>query len=252
VSIAGLALAEGRPEFDFVGDDSLLPSSLQSRIFSKISKKNPWNTQSDFPDELFDAPSVLSRDTCFAGTLSALTVPGMPRMYAWEIVLQMDVESDLSIHITDCVLNEGASSPFKHTGPGAGQTGRYVASDHTPVFNPGANPQVTAIAIPGPYAVFGFDTPFDLVNRTQGGLFLLPFNDLLYTSIGVFSESLTARMPEYMVPNLSGQTEYPLSAGDVIRIEIFIPANNFVDVRYGQYSVSVNYIGTDGTELPYP
>jgi hypothetical protein len=106
---------------------------------------------------------------------------------------------------------------------------------------------VTAQAIPGPNAAFGFNLPFVLVNRTQGGLFLLPFENLLYTSKALWEEGLVARMPEFMVPNLSGGTEYPLSAGDIIRIDIDLPATSTTDVRYGSDNVCIKYVGVTGT-----
>ena len=54
-------------------------------------------------------------------------------------------------------------------------------------------------------------------------------------------------MPEFLVPNLSGGTEYPLSAGDMLRIDIEIPFLNPTDIRYGQDNVVVKYVGIDGT-----
>jgi hypothetical protein len=245
------ALAGDRPEFDAVCDDD--GNFFNDFIKDLVVANNPWNTNSDWcfpvdPVESFVAPVQLTDDWCFPGYQSAYTQWRRPALYQWRIVLQMDPQSDLDINIVDCVVKHNSKTPFG-TNPfeGASQTGRYEMPDGTPIFLPGANPQVTAVAYPGPNAVFGFINPFDLVNRTQGGLFLLPFRDLLYTSKALWEEGLVARMPEYMVPNLSGQTEYPLSAGDIIEVSIFMPPLNVVDVRYGEDNVVVKYVGIDGT-----
>jgi hypothetical protein len=245
------ALAGDRPEFDAVCDDSA--NYFNDAIKDLVVTNNPWNLTSDWcfpvdPVEYFVPPVQETADTCFPNYFSAFTQWRRPALYRWRIVLQMDPQSDLDINIVDCVVKHNSKTVFG-TNPfeGASQTGRYELSDGTPVFNPGANPQVTAVAFPGPNAVFGFGTPFDLVNRTQGGLFLLPFRDLLYTSKALWEEGLVARMPEYMVPNLSGQTEYPLSAGDIIEVAIFMPPSNPVDVRYGSDNVIIKYVGVDGT-----
>jgi hypothetical protein len=249
------ALAGDRPEFDAVcGDDA---NFFNDFVKNLVVANNPWNTDSDWctilgeddlPLERFEPPVQLSNDWCFPGYQSAFTQWRRPAIYRWYIVLQMDPQSDLDINIVDCVVKHNSKTAFG-TNPfeGASQTGRYELPDGTPIFNPGANPQVTAVAHPGANAVFGFVNPFDLVNRTQGGLFLLPFRDLLYTSKALWEEGLVARMPEYLVPNLSGQTEYPLSAGDIIEVDIFMPPTNPVDVRYGQDNVIVKYVGIDGT-----
>jgi hypothetical protein len=246
------AMAGDRPEFDAVCDDSA--NYFNDAIKDLVVANNPWNLNSNWCGaaynnrEAFYPPVQLTADLCFPGYFSAFTQWRRPALYKWYIVLQMDPQSDLDINIVDCVVKHNSktvfgSNPFE----GASQTGRYELPDGTPIFNPGANPQVTAVAHPGPNAVFGFVNPFDLVNRTQGGLFLLPLRDLLYTSKAVWEEGLVARMPEYLVPNLSGQTEYPLSAGDTIEVDIYMPSTNVVDVRYGQDNVIVKYVGIDGT-----
>ena len=44
-----------------------------------------------------------------------------------------------------------------------------------------------------------------------------------------------------------GGVEYPLSAGDTIKITIAIPFLNSVDIRYGKDNVTVRYIGVNNT-----
>jgi hypothetical protein len=243
------ALAGDRPEFDAVCDDD-------GNYFNDIAQdltvaNNPWNTNSDwcpFGIERFEPPVQLTPDLCFENYESAFTQWRRPAVYKWYIVLQMDPQSDLDIKIRDCVVKHNSKTAFgSNPFEGASQTGRYEMPDGTPIFLPGANPQVTAIAYPGPYAVFGFNAPFVLVNRTQGGLFDLAFQDLPYTSKAIWEESLVARMPEYLKANLSGGVEYPLSAGDIIEVTIFMPPTNVVDVRYGEDNVEIKYVGIDST-----
>jgi hypothetical protein len=246
------AMAGDRPEFDAVGNDSL--NYFNDNVKNMVVANNPWNLASDFPwngvnwGELFIPPVQPTADLCFPDYLSAYTQWHRPARYTYYIVLQMDPQTDLDINIRDCVSKHNSTTIFGE-GPydGAEQTGRTWDWLGNPIFNPGANPMVTATAMPGPYAAFGFTTPFALVNRTQGGLFLLPFENLLYTSKAVWDEALVARMPEYMVPNLSGGTEYPLSAGDVIRVDIDMPATATTDVRYGSDNVVIKYVGVTGT-----
>jgi hypothetical protein len=110
-----------------------------------------------------------------------------------------------------------------------------------PYFDPAANPRVTATAIPGPNHVYGWNAPFIMVNRTQGGLFLLPFENLLYTSKALWEEGLVAVMPEI------ANATYPLSAGDIIRVDIDIPPTSLTDIRYGSDNVVIKYVGVTGT-----
>ncbi len=251
--ICGPAFAGDRPEFDAVLDDSA--NFFNDFIKDLVVQNNPWNLNSAFVwddilqyGEQFVPPVQLTADICFPGYLSAYTQWRRPALYTWYIVLQMDPQSDLDINIVDCVVKHNSKTVFGDSPwEGADQTGRYQLTDGTPIFNPGANPMMTVTAYPGPNAVFGFNVPFILVNRTQGGLFLLPFEDLLFTSKALWEEALVARMPEFLVPNLSGGTEYPLSAGDMLRIDIEIPFINPTDIRYGQDNVVVKYVGVDGT-----
>ena len=54
-------------------------------------------------------------------------------------------------------------------------------------------------------------------------------------------------MPETGSTNASGQTTYNLKQGDRIYVKVTIPFNNTCDIRYGQDSVIVKYIGIVGT-----
>lgn len=242
------ALAGDRPEFDCVGDDSA--NFFNDFIKDFVVANNPWNLASDFtgvvfPQERFIPPVQLTPDLCFGsfGYLSAYTQWHRPARYTYYIVLQMDPQSDLDINIRDCVYKHNSTTIFG-AGPfdGADQTGRTFDWLGNPYFDPGANPRITATAIPGPNAVYGWGAPFIMINRTQGGLHLLPFYNLLYTSKALWEEGLVAVMPEYCPPR-----QYPLSAGDIIRVDIDIPPTSTTDIRYGSDNVCIKYVGVTGT-----
>jgi hypothetical protein len=246
------AMAGDRPEFDCVGDDSA--NYFNDAIKALVVANNPWNLASDFAwdpvalwGELFVPPVQLTADLCFPGYLSAYTQWHRPARYTYYIVLQMDPQSDLDINIRDCVYKHNATTIFGAAPfDGADQTGRTFDWLGNPYFDPGANPRITATAFPGPNAVFGFVNPFFLTNRTQGGLFLVPFVDLLYTSKALWEEGLVARMPELGIAAPNG-VEYPLSAGDMVRVDIDIPPTSTTDLRYGSDNVCIKYVGVTGT-----
>jgi hypothetical protein len=252
------ALAGDRPEFDAVGDDSA--NFFNDFIKDLVVANNPWNLNSAWPYnplqppftayEGFLPPVQLTNDLCFGhlGYQSAYTQWHRPARYTYFIVLQMDPQTDLDINIVDCVSKNNSTSIFG-AGPfdGAEQTGRTYDWLGNPIFNAGANPQVTAQAIPGPFHVFGFTNSFTLNNRTQGGLFILPFNALLYTSKALWEEGLVAVMPELGFWDFQGVPTFPLSAGDVIRVDIDLPPTSTADVRYGSDNVVIKYVGVTGT-----
>jgi len=70
---------------------------------------------------------------------------------------------------------------------------------------------------------------------------------VLYTSKGIWSEGIVVVLPETGKTSTSGQTMYNLKQGDRICVKVTIPYNNSCDVRYGQDSVIVKYIGIIGT-----
>jgi len=245
------AFAGDRPEFDCVGDDAT--NYFNDAIKDMVVAENLWNLASDFtgvtfngdPMEEFIPPVQLTPDICFLDPVyfSAYTQWRRPAVYDYKIVLQMDPQSDLDINIVDCVVKHNSKTAFGvNPWEGADQTGRYQMTTGESVFIPGANPMISVMAIPGPNAVFGFDTPFYMTCRAQGGLGDALMQNLLYTSKALWEESLVARMPEYEVND-----ENPLSAGDMLAIRIEIPFLNSVDIRYGEDNVCVEYVGIDGT-----
>ena len=259
-----LAVAGDRPEFDCVRGDA--NNYFNDAIKDMVVDANPWNLASDFTDvlderfppfmemymEFFTPPVQMTPDICFIGYESAYTQWRRQARYEWQIVLQMDPQSDLDINIVDCVVKHNSKTAFG-TNPweGADQTGRYQMTDGASMFILGSNPRITVEAHPGPYHVFGFTTPFILTNRPQGGLDpTLPLNGLLYTSKALWEESLVVKMPGHEDDGTG--SEYPLSAGDMINIKVDIPFSNSVDIRYGEDNICVKYVGIDGTIYTAP
>lgn len=240
------AMAGDRPEFDGVGDDS--NNWFNCLAEDLVIAANPWNTASAFLRESFTPPAKETGDLCFPGYMSAYTQWHKRAQYKYRIVLQMDPSTDLDINIRDCVTKHNSTTIFGDApNDGAFQTGRGVDWLGFPGFYPGTNPYVTVMAYPGPYAVFGFNAPFYLTNREQGGLDENDFVEVPYTSKALWQESLVARMPEYEVPAPQNGMEYNLSAGDIIEVVIDIPATGVTDVRYGADNVTVKYVGVTGT-----
>ena len=256
------AFAGDRPEFDCVGDDA--NNFFNDFIKDMVVVANPWNgvvdtatlisdfrevyDQKNMPEkmEFFYPPSQLTDDICFPGYLSAYTGWRRTARYEWQIVLQMDPQSDLDINIVDCVVKHNSKTVFgENPWEGADQTGRYQLTNGTSMFIKGANPAIYVEARPGPYSVFGFDTPFTMNTRPQPGLDPVELNGLRYTSKAIWEEGLVIQMPGHADDGV--EMGFPLVAGDMINIAIEIPFINSVDIRYGEENICIKYVGVDGT-----
>jgi len=250
--MATTAWAGNIPEFDAVGCDYVNVFAANNAaqygqvIANNIGPNGPLENYSVFKDsagvliEYFkQTAGQLFPDPCFGsfGLLSALTDVWNEAVYEWYIVLQMKPESDLNINIYDCVLKHNEFTPWGY----AEQTGRYRADDGRLWFIPTANPSITVKAYPGPYATPGFTAPFIMQARTMPGLSIVPLDNVLYTSKGIWSEGLVVVMPETTAGS------YNLKQGDRIYVKVTIPFNNSADIRYGADSVIVKYIGIVGT-----
>lgn len=245
------AWAGNVPEFDAVGCDNMnffaISNAAQHQqvIQKNIGPNGPINLLSKFNDEMFrQSAGQMYPDPCF-DIDSALTDVWNEAVYEWTIVLQMKPESDINLNIYDCVLKHNEFEPFMS----AEQTGRYRASWGQLMFVPSANPSVTALAYPGPYATPGFRSPFNMDYRALPGLQMGALDDVLYTSKGLWDEGIVMALPETGKRNCSGQTTYNLKDGDKIYVVVTIPANNTADIRYGAESVMLKYVGIYGTWL---
>lgn len=250
--IAVPAWAGNIPEFDAVGCDATnyfaLGNSVQygQVIANNIGPKGPINYWSAFPSnmEYFrETAGQLFPDPCFPEYLSAMTDAWNQGVYEWQIVLQMKPESDINVNIYDCVLKHNEFDVWE----AADQTGRYRAPWGQLFFVPTANPIMTVTAYPGQYATPGFTSPIILDARVLPGLDLVAMDEQLYTSKALWSEGLVLALPQTGNVNASGEAEYNLKQGDMIRVTVEIPSNNTVDLFYGQDNVILKYIGIIGT-----
>ncbi|MDY6953579.1 MAG: hypothetical protein SWE60_18880, partial [Thermodesulfobacteriota bacterium] len=246
--------AGARPEFDAVGCDATNYFAAQDTIKQLVVENGldsfgtRINLHSDFEpygDESFTSSGGQPLpDPCFPGYMSALTDVWNEGIYQWDIVLQMKPESDIDLNIVDCVMKRNGADVWS----GAEQTGRYRAAWGELFFVPTGNPRLTVEASPGPYPTPGFDGPFYLDARTHPGLTPEPLVDAPYTSKAFWEEGIIVALPETGTTNGAGQMVYNLKQGDIISVQVAVPAWNTVDVRYGRDSVILKYVGILGTE----
>lgn len=249
------AYAGNIPEFDAVGDDSA--NYFNDDIIAGLIINAPYNNDSDWtnilpdeelPHEFFETQAgPLRPDLCFEGYFSALTDVWNIGVYEWQIVLQMKPESDIDINIVDCVSKHNALDVYFE----AEQTGRYRESSGQLRFIPSANPTMSAMAYPGPFATPGFIAPVGLDARTMPTLAALLLQDQAYTSKAFWDESIVVVLPENGVPNSAGTMMYNLKQGDRINIVVKVPSNNSVDLRYGPDNIILKYIGIVGTDYVF-
>lgn len=273
LAAAGAANAGNIPEFDAVGDDSAnyFATSNLGQYGAVVANNigdpalGPINEDSDFTRVVYEtiyspAPHIpnkyvygesfnkvtnqLKDDVCFGEFKSALTTPYQMGKYSWSIVLQMEPESDINVNVYDCVLKH---NQFTLWGA-AEQTGRWREPNGQLFFLESANPSITVTAISGPNNP---NLPFKFVmdGRTMPTLTKVALKDAKYTSKALWSEAIVAELPETGKTNLGGEPVYNLVAGDRIVVDITIPRNNSVDLRYGADSVIAKYIGVVGTEF---
>jgi hypothetical protein len=270
------ALAGDIPEFDAVGNDSqnffndFIKESVVAnnidRFGNLINNFSDWELaqliQFDLwdpatwptggaiagsgfaPFELFFTSSgQLQPDPCFPGYLSALTAVQNYGLYQWVIVLQMKPQSDLDINIRDCVLKPNQFDIWM----AAEQTGRYRMPWGELIFDKYANPDITAFAIPGPFATAGFDGPFGLDARKMPTLYKTSLYETRYTSKALWEEGLVAALPATGCRNENWYREYDLHQGDMIYVQVQVPGSSTADIWYGPDNVIVKYIGIVGT-----
>ncbi len=248
------AFAGERPEFDTVGCDA--SNYFNDQVDQLVIDNNVdggllTNEYSSFFDEYFTQTAGQAKpDPCFPEYMSHLVDAWNSAEFTWQIVLQMKPDTDLDINIRDCVLKMNSRTPFgENPFEGAMQTGRYMMPWGQVFWLPESNPRITVRALPGEYATSGFPYEgFTLTGRTTPGLADILLQDQLYTSKGIWEESIVVIMPETGVVNPAGETEYRLKQGDKINIEVKVPGTNTVDMYYGQDNVAVKYVGITGTE----
>jgi len=259
--IAAPAFAGNCPEYDAVGCDSLNYFALNAYVpLGMVSDGNigdlgpgiglaPINAFSAFPlneeewgEKFEQTAGQLSSDHCFPEYLSAMTPVWTSATYRWWIILQMQPESDINVNIYDCVLKHNLTNIWMD----AQQTGRYRTFWGEPIFDKSANPTISVRILPGPYNSFARKI---MDARVLPGLEPVAVQNIHYTSKALFDEGIVLVMPKSGDVNISGQTMPTLKQGDQIRVTVKIPGNNSCDVRYGEDSVIVKYIGVVGNYM---
>lgn len=260
--IAAPAFAGNCPEYDAVGcdadnyfaDNAFIPLGMvcnnnlgfveSAGIVDRINCYSDFLFDDDenWGEKFVQTAGMISPDPCFPGYFSAMTPVWTSAIYKWWIVLQMQPESDINVNIYDCVLKHNLTNIWTD----AQQTGRYRAFWGEPIFDPSANPSITVKALDGPYNSF---STFIMDARVLPGLDPVAVEDILYTSKALFDEGIVLVMPKTGEINELGQPVKTLKQGDMIKVKIVIPGNNSCDVRYGNDSVIVKYIGVVGNYM---
>jgi hypothetical protein len=269
--MAAPAFADTRPEFDAVGCDvsNIFLQGFVEKMVVANTTYDPFDTTptyinewSDFADETFETNASQPRtDPCFGicgpaiGYESQLTSAGTNRYYQWEIVLQMQPESDINLDIRDCVMTFQGLDIWND----AAQTGRFRDADadrHFQVCH--AQPLVTVRARPGWDAhpawlesYCGYQcAPTLKARRIPGGLHrLVDLDEVPYTSKGLWQEGIIIAVPSDGDHDRDNKAMYRLREGDIIIVKIEIPSESPVDVRYGTDNVVLRYVGVVGTEF---
>ena len=231
-----------------VGQMNIAPNSKNLNDFSRFYKKvqDPISGLFSWVEiEYFKTQAgLLFPDWCFTGYSSAMTDAWNQGLYEWNIVIQKKPESDINLNIRDCVIKHNEYNIWT----GAEQTGRYRADWGQLFFVVSANPLITVIASPGPFATPGFAGPFIMDYRAMPTLAVGSLNAVLYTSKALFDEALVIVMPQTGTTNVAGAPVYNLKQGDIINVKVYIPFNNTCDVFYGPDNVILKYVGVVGQE----
>jgi hypothetical protein len=247
------AFADNRPEFDAVDCDA---QNVFNAVPEDVVVANAFdsdnvnvNENSIFNWEMFyGSGGQPKEDPCFgSGYQSILTPQQTSSYYQWTIVLQMQPESDIDLDIRNCVMKPQGKDIFTE----AQQTGRFRRSNGELRFVRSANPRMTVVAYPGPFAHPGWkDTNkyFYFWARRLPGLGPFGLIEALYTSKGHWEEGVCMILPKTGVCGPDGHQMYQLRQGDTIEVTVDIPENNTTDLRYGSDNVVLRYIGMVNTE----
>ena len=252
------AFAGGRPEFDAVGLDSgnYFNDATKDRVVeNNVVEGLRLNDYSDWlhspetvngvgvSEGFSNLAGTSYPDPCFEGYTSAFVDAGNAAEYTWRIVLQMKPQSDINLNIVDCVMKQSGLDIWTE----AGQTGRYRTPWGRLYFVPEANPSLTVMAIPGPYATPGFETPFHVDGRLLPGLELICLDHALFTSKAFWEEGIVIVLPKTGETTSCGEAMYNLKQGDAIEVTVSVPGSNTADIRYGMDNVVLKYVGIQGT-----
>jgi len=264
--MASSAWADNIPEFDAVGVDSANYFAKNNAGYQLVIKNTPaifgkaLEDYSNFTKEFMKIREIQFEwerfvadmgvaypDPCWGAFNSVLTTVQRSGTYDWWIVLQMQPESDLDLNIYDCVLKHQGARNGGLWGE-AQQTGRWRSDKGNLYFSPCANPEITVEAVPGPWAVAGWDSQ-TLDARKIPGLWKSSLKEKWYTSKAMWDESIVIALPETGRWNQDGDANFQLVQGDAIHVTVKVPTFNTTDIYYGADSIVLKYIGMTGTEF---
>jgi len=201
---------------------------------------------------------------------TSLTSKGNNGYYEWVIALPKKPEGEINLEIQCAVLKPDETSIENC----AAETGEIVDNSCTRMprtyLKPGALPMITAAAYPGgqndftPFLLTAYKNPSDYVITRQGAAGQFPGALSNSKSLQVLDGSAGARIalkaclektilikwPVEGEQNVLGQTEANLEAGDLIKVRMYIPTYNTVDVYCGPNSLTIGGIGEPLTFQP--
>jgi hypothetical protein len=199
-------------------------------------------------------------------SLTSLTSKGNGGWYEWVIALPKKPEGEINLEIQCAVLKPDETNIENC----AAETGEIVDNSCTRVpgtyLKQAALPTLTAIAYPGgqndftPFHLTAYKNPSDYKisrNASSGSLSNSGSLQLLAGGVGArialkacMEKTVLIKWPVEGEINAQGQIEANLEAGDLIKVRIFIPTANTVDVYCGQYSLTIGGIGEPLTFTP--
>jgi len=170
--------------------------------------------------------------------------------YGFDAVRLCAAETGERIGLGPCVREE--------VGPGVNPVIRY------------ALPRITATASPGPYATVTF-TPFSLTAYKNPGTYDLAFDastgailnnaasqvldgsdDTRILLKSCMDKCIVVKLPVSGQANALGQVEQDLEVGDIIRVRMYIPLSNTVDIYCHQESLKIMGIASNVATKPTP
>jgi hypothetical protein len=199
---------------------------------------------------------------------TALTTKGNSGWYEWVIALPKKPEGEINLEIQCAVLKPNETDILNC----AAETGELVDTSCTRLpgtyLKQAALPTITASAYPGgqnnftPFHLTAYKNPSDykISRQGPGGQFPGALSNSASLQIlcggtrialkACLEKTILIKWPKEGEINSLGEVEANLEAGDIIKVKMFIPIFNTVDIYCGMYSVTIGGIGEPLTFTP--
>jgi hypothetical protein len=226
-------------------------------------------------DNVINQPEVCCVDSvnCPQDVKTALITKGNAGWYEWVIALPKKPEGELNIEIECGVLkpNSLALLGYEAIELCAAETGEKIDPGCTrkarSYLSPVALPQIEVTAHPGcqnefiPFHLTAYRNPsnYAIPWRVSGGPLTLKNTNYLQVldgSIGsrialkaCMEKTILVKWPVEGDINALGEMEWNLEAGDLIKVKMFVPTANTVDIYCSKYSVKIGGLGEPSTLL---